>query len=973
MAKETSSFTSKQELQDYINSLKQIDAQYRELNRQAKLLASTPGGAQNAVNAQLKALRLQYDTHKEIIGSIKRAEAELKSFTKEAEKATKALESQAKAADELSDNFSELDTFQRSITRRYGEQSDETKRINKNVDAIKATVGGIGRFLKKNVNLEDDQKEALEEASEYLKSMPSSFDKLNKQLTRGTINQKKYNKYAAELNDNWEEILDKINDSDSALKGIKKSLKGVGTGQGLSGQAQLNYEKLVKAEQNAKTSSVIAGAALSGIPGGEGAGAVIEAIDARKQGFSKETQRLRGALAGAAVGAGVASFILGAYRKELQALGIDVYKYANEYAPQLAKAQEEINLQQAIFNRRTSLFGGKLAKKYGTGLFYAAEATKEFEFQMRDLNNEFNKASKTAFLGRSIGSIGYSAAKMQLAGVSAESVATALTDIASTSNVNFFGTTLGSQAAVFSRQMGISTQSVGEMMAAFRRVDGSSGKTALNMVYTSAKMADIAKLNPAVILQDMAEASGKMLSYNIQNAKAFAQQAIAVRQMGGQLPKFAQGITGSILNYRQSLQAQISLSNMLNRPVDFSVAQSLAYQGKYAEAYQNILQSGVLQSVRRAGPLAAAQFEQIFGMGIDEFQARAEGKKGLGLKGTMGAETKSFLDRFSGAEKAFMIKAAEIRFDKAIVDAQFAQVLAEGLNKYPPYIQALNNFDSLTQKSQTFTNMLEGFLRGLVTAAVTILGARYLPGLSKKIPLTPGGGIKTPGVVSGNPYGFVNKKGVPLTMAQSNMKLTAGGTRTVEQGLKAMGLTQGSKLSNFKGNVGAGLKGAAPFAMVGAGLDFYNRKEMGQTNTQAAAGSIIPALAGAGAWSVASALAPETLGLSFLIPLGASLATGYFTSKGVDKLTGADQTQTQAAQVQQQQVQTAIDDTTQMLTVMKNIELLVADIAGYQATPATIQMIMDGKDISNSLIRHQQNTRGQVKQTTLRQSLGWYK
>jgi hypothetical protein len=36
-------------------------------------------------------------------------------------------------------------------------------------------------------------------------------------------------------------------------------------------------------------------------------------------------------------------------------------------------------------------------------------------------------------------------------------------------------------------------------------------------------------------------------------------------------------------------------------------------------------------------------------------------------------------------------------------------------------------------------------------------------------------------------------------------------------------------------------------------------------------------------------------------------------------------------------------------------------------------MIMDGKDISNSLVKHQLNSRGQKKETTLKQSLGWYR
>jgi hypothetical protein len=967
MANETPNFGSKQELQDYINSLKEIDAQYQSLNRQAKELASVPGSAKNAILKQLKALREQYDTHKEILTSIKQAESELKNFTKQSEKATKSLEAQAKAVDDLSDNFSELDTFQRSITRRYGEQSDETKRINKNVDAIKAATGGVGKFLKKNVNLEEDQRDALIEASEYLKSMPSSFDKLNKQVSRGTINQKKYNYYVAELNDNWEEILDKIDDSDKSLRGLKKSLKGFGYSAGLSAAAGMEYEKFVKRESESKEAGLVASTALAPIPGGEGLAKLIEAREYEKMSPGSSSAKILRAMGALAIGAGIGDF-LASMRYQIKPLSEFLNSVANDFAPDLAAATGEVNVQQAKFNRNFRL-SNQLGPKYQKQMYYAAEATKEFDFQMKDLANQFSKSSKTAFLGRGIGSIAYSASKMELAGVGAESVGNALTDIASTSNVNFFGTTLGSQAAVFSKQMGISTQSIGNIMAAFRRIDGSSGATALNMVYTSAEMADIAKLNPAVILQDMAEASGKMLSYNIQNAKSFQQQAISIRQMGGNLPRFAEGIRGSIINYRESLQSQIALSNILNRPVDFSVAQSLAYQGKYSEAFANIRQSGVLDAVRKGGMIAENEFSKIFGMGLDEFQARAEGGKSIGLKKTMDAENKSFLERVSNAELGFQIKAAEIRFDKAIIDAQFGQTLATELEKTKAYRDAVNRVSDL----QAGASKLESMLYGILTAAASIISYGLLGKIFK-------GGVATSSISGAKPA--TAGPGAGLGGNFAGYKITGTGANQLVRNAKgqivsaaeAKAFKDASKLAKYSKFANVAGKG---LGVLGVGLDVYGRVSEGQTMTQTAAGvgtSMAGAYGGAqlGAYlgAFGGPLAP------FTVPLGGLIGGigGYFAGGKVsDMVTGVGKPKTTEQTQQTQQVQESLDSTTQLLTVVKNIELLVAEMAGYQATPAVVQMIMDGKDISNSLVKHQLNSRGQKKQTTLKQSLGWYR
>ena len=81
-----SDFGSKQELQEYLAGLKQIDAQYKILNAEAKKLRDTPGGAKQQVQQQLRDLRIQSDTHKEILASIKLATKELNDFEKTQEK-----------------------------------------------------------------------------------------------------------------------------------------------------------------------------------------------------------------------------------------------------------------------------------------------------------------------------------------------------------------------------------------------------------------------------------------------------------------------------------------------------------------------------------------------------------------------------------------------------------------------------------------------------------------------------------------------------------------------------------------------------------------------------------------------------------------------------------------------------------------------------------------------------------------------
>lgn len=968
-----------------VNEIKQQLQLYNDLIAKKEALSQFDYKQESALNKQINQWKEVNRSVDRVKKDLAAAEAEYKNLSKEAEKAAKALESQAKAADNLKDDFSELDTFQRSITRQYGVQSDETRRINKQVDAIKATVGGIGKFLKKNNNLEEDQRNALMEAAEYIKSMPSSFERLNKGVHKGTLSQKNYNKYVSELNDNWEDILDKINDSHAGLRGMKKALKGQGNALNLNSEASQAYKRFSEMENQQKASSAITGAALGGIPGGEGINQLIEARHLEKQTPGSSSAKLKRVLGGVAIGAAAGDLVL-SLRAYIPALSKQYYRLANYYAPKLAGAQEDVNIQQAIFNRDAKLFGGPLSKKYGEGMYYAAEAAKEFDFKMQSLNVEFNKAAKTAFFGRGIGSIGYDAAEMQLAGVGAESVASAMTDIASGANVNFFGSKegLGAQAAVFSREMGISTQSIAEMMAAFRRIDNSSGATALNMVYTATQMADVAKLNPAVILQDMAEASGKMLSYNIKNAKSFAQQAISIRQMGGNLPQFAKGIMGSIVNYRQSLEAQITLGNLIGRPVDFTTAQSLAYSGKYKEAFQSIKQSGVLEAVRKAGPLADYQFSQIFGMGLDDFQAAAENQgKGLNLGKSLKAETAGFLKRISGAESSAMVAEAKISVEKAVVDADFAKALAVGLNENEAYRNAVTSLDALSVASNKLQNIFEAIFMGLGAA----LGGLAMFGAPKMISSagTPGAGGS---VATGGPSGAAFSPGGKF----AGWKMTGTGNEAMVRNAKGQFVTaaeaaefkQASKLAKL---AKYGRNVSNTLAVIGVGLDVYDRLKEGQTAFQTAAG-----VGGgvAGAYGMARAVAPLAtrigskggfygLAAATILEAGAS-AFGYFGgSTIVDKFTGVEeQRQQEAANAAYQptpaEIQELSDAPSRMVTALENIEILMIDMVAIQSKyvnqSGDLKVYLDGASVTKSVIQKQLNTKGMVPGTTLANALG---
>jgi uncharacterized coiled-coil DUF342 family protein len=934
-----------QQQEAIVAEIKQQLQLYEQLMTKKKEISQTDFRAVSELNKQLNAWKQLNKSVDRVKSDLKEAEGELKSLAKQSEKAAKSFEKQQKAIEDLTENFSELDGFQKSITRRYGEQSEETSRVNKHVESIKAATGGIGKFLKKNVDLEDDQVEALTDAASMMKSMPISFDKLNKKYKRGAINQKQFSSYIEDAKDDWNEIVDRIDDP-----GLRKSLKEWGKAMNADAEAGKGYANYMARKQKGVATSAL----LNSIPGGEG---ISQIMDANLE-TNEELRRLKRSIGGAAFGAGIAQLAIG-MREFIPGMKTLYYLFQDTLAPMIARAEGEVEVQKALFKRDFRL-GGQLGPKYANQMFVAAEASKDFGFEMANLAAQFNAASKTAFFGHGIGSVGYAAGAMQIAGVGAEQVASALTDIASGANVNFFGTTLGAQAAVFSREMGVSTQSVADIMSAFRRMDGSSGKTALNLTYSAAKLADMKGMNVGVILNDMAQASGKLLEYNIQNKDAFVQQAIAIRQMGGNLPKFGDAMNNQIMNFQEATKAQISLSNILNRPVDLSVATALAYQGDLKGAYENIRQSGVLEAVRGGGIIAKNMFKQAMGgYGIDDFGAAAEKGPSVGLAANMNAENKSFLDRVVSAQGGLRVAQAQIAAEKAVLDAKFAQAFQEALQSSPAYREAFKTAESM----RAAASAIQGAITGLITGAGAAIGARIFGGGF--------GGGKFGG--GAGPSAGISALGKTSGMASGLQGTAYAGYRMVGSGSTAMlqrpngQFASAAERAEYEALVNSGSKFAklGKFAKVGGkvlgtamvAVDAYDRIKSGQTMGQTAVGVGASVAGGAAGWALGAALAPETFGLSLLIPVVTS-ALGYMgAGKAADYVTGVNEPKPMPT--------TGGGD---VITILKNIEFLVAAIQG--APKDEMRIMLEGKDITNSVLNRVQTRKGNYSTSTLNQALG---
>jgi uncharacterized coiled-coil DUF342 family protein len=982
---------------DIVRQLQSTVQEYQRLKQLKEETALTDARALSDINKQINSWKEINRSVDKVSEQLQEARGALASMSKEAAKARKEFDKEVESIAEITDNFKELEGLQHSITNQYGKQSNEAKRMNAVIDQTKVMTSSIGEFLKENLDIEGDQREAILSTLNAYKKFPATLNKLQKQKDRGKITEDELNESVIKLAEHWEDVSSQINFSDKKLKGLKRTIKSMGRfTMSEAAAANASSQSRKDADEKKELRNMAQSTLLDAIPA---------ANDMKELLGSKN--RLQAAAAGAAVGAGVAQLITG-YKPEFIPDKI-AFLGQSMYMTDIAKAQADLKVFEAEFGKNLK-FDGKQSQelqKYGKGLVYMARATSDFNYQMQGLTAAFDAASKTAFMGGGLGSVEYNTGQLELAGVNAQTIAGAMNTLSSGANTG--NKSIGARMAVFAKWSGVSEGNLANIVGAYRRLTGASGKDALSMTYAAAKEADKAGVNPNDILNDMAEASSKLYSFNIRNEASFSRQVLELRKMGTSF-KFAEAAKGGVLNYRETIMNQQKLSAMINRRVDFTEALALAAGGNYAAAYKNIQESGTLEAVRQGGLFAQDQFSKIFGMSIDEFSnMQYETSKSSSLASTLTGQNAGFLGRNSAAELSKQQTDATIAMTKAITDAKFDQYIDVAKTTDQTYRQLFFRLQRLEAHQSYMEDLFKNILTAVLSGAGLYFGQKFFGG--PKGPANTNAPIGQTGVQryikanSGNivpeftPNGKVNPNFTFARNMSKNATFTDASGNVVAEG--GGGYGNYFKNGGFKQNFTTSLKpkgfgGGLGVLMTGA--DMYGRYASGQSGLQ----SVVSPLAGwAGSAALMSAAAPASAQLATVpgygwvaagaLQLGAG-ALGYF---GGSKLSDATFAAFDGSQTTDPLMRSANDPTGKyqtmgdaaldkgfqrepkwlkdklaaegadipmsvpagdpLLIAIENIEALVASIAGAGA--GTTKLLLDGKDITNSVKTYMNNNK----------------
>jgi hypothetical protein len=695
---------------------------------------------------------------------------------------------------ELKD-YDDIDTNLVSIGNTIGKNTKAYQFQKEKLDQTKGVIESIGVVITKNSKINDKDKDQMAKVLKAYKQNQASILEASKLKARDKISQQEYLKLVEDSRKTYSDLRSEIELSAEATALLGDHI------------AKMDNEINTFANTAKKSATALKGVESaidhiggSGVEGVRELGDVLKSAANGGKGLTTALSVAAGALAAMAYNYGLIGDKVGTIAK---------------YDKDIIGVQGSIDATNKQISMGVDLPTYDKAGKNITGTFKAVnyvakQAMLDFSTSVQQMGASFQAASKTALFGNKLGGVGYAASSLQMAGISAENIAESM-QAASDATGKMPTGKMAADMSIMAQRTGQSTESIATINETFQRLDKVSEKTALNLQEGVRAMADKAGVNLGSAMAEIAEASKDALSYQIKGSSQLAKQVIYAKSLGVSFNEVAKAGQNMVLNYKDSIKSEMSLSAMLGKNVNLSEVRAKFMSGD---------QEGAMKSLKAQGlnPKDMNMFQQqalseaLGGMDLNSIQKITEntGKSGGDLKeGKAGGSNAQYLAAKTAAEASLaatnaMISAqAELQSIKLSTAEQ--QQLQEALGKNVNKLATETNNKAQLEALKNAETGLTAAIIGLTVA----IGVQMLPGLLKF-----GKGLISPGAK-------VAEKVVAKTAGKTVAKTaatTTGKTVATTAG-KTAATTAGKTVAGVAGKAGAQVAekvGAKGIAKVGA-------------------------------------------------------------------------------------------------------------------------------------------------------------
>jgi hypothetical protein len=255
------------------------------------------------------------------------------------------------------------------------------------------------------------------------------------------------------------------------------------------------------------------------------------------------------------------------------------------------------------------------------------EMAHEMATSIAGLNTELTQTSMN--LGQVIQISGAARANMVKLGVSGQEFGDA-TKYAS-NNLGLMGKNaqdVGADMAMYAKRTGTSAEQLGSIANTFRIVGNLSGKAAANTLGMAESVAKTAGLPVNALFEDLAESSELLLQNNYGNEQSLIKQVATLRVMGVAAQKVLQAGQNMVLNYKDSIKAEMRLSALLGKQVDLSRVRQKFASGDAAGAADLLRTQLKGIDMDKMNMFQRQALQEATGMDMDTMMKLGKGGKG---------------------------------------------------------------------------------------------------------------------------------------------------------------------------------------------------------------------------------------------------------------------------------------------------------------------------------------------------------
>ncbi len=471
-----------------------------------------------------------------------------------------------------SESYEEVLSIAGQINRNLQKTNSISKKVGDQFNVMTGFSGEIAKNLKDQSYSSKESAAAALGAAKAMESYSSSVATAMRDFKEGNISAESLVDSIKSADENLMNFIDDLDDSNEEIAKLKQGL--------ISATASTKDLSKGFAESKKALSDIsngledVASNATAGIPGANG---LISALS----GFGKA------GFIGGVIALGIALAELAEYL-------MDVYGIAGLYSGQ-TETQKEMNLQ--------------LTKS------------------INGLNRELTE--QTFALGQTIKIGGAMKSQMAKLGVSGQAFADATKY--TSNNLGLAGKNaqeVGANLAMMSVRTGVSSDQLGSIANTFRNIGNLSGKAAADTLGMAENVAKAAGVPINALFEDLAESSELFLQNNYGNEKSMIRQVATLRVMGVAAQKVLQAGQNMVLNYKDSIKAEMRLSALLGKQVDLSRVRQKFASGDAAGAAQLLRTQLKGVDMDKMNMFQRQALQEATGMDMDTIMKLGKGGKG---------------------------------------------------------------------------------------------------------------------------------------------------------------------------------------------------------------------------------------------------------------------------------------------------------------------------------------------------------